>query len=222
MRAPIRAFVEAAAALAGPGPVVEFGAYRVPGQEALADLRPLFPGRPYLGCDLRPGPGVDRVEDVSAPTLPAGSAATLLCLETLEHVLEVRRAFDALERLLAPGGLLIASAPFHFHIHAHPDDYWRLTPSAWQRLLAPYARASVAALGPPGRPHSVLAVAFKGPAPADAETRIERLWSGLEARLARLRPGGPARWAGALRALLLTKGERRARRDSLRLTRHQA
>ena len=41
-----------------------------------------------------PGPGVDRVEDVSAINEPDGSAGTVLCTETFEHVFEVRRAFD--------------------------------------------------------------------------------------------------------------------------------
>ena len=53
-----------------PGPVFEFGSYQVEGQEGYANLRGLFPGKPYVGCDMRPGPGVDRVEDVTAIRLP--------------------------------------------------------------------------------------------------------------------------------------------------------
>ena len=49
-----------------PGPIFEFGSYQVEGQVEYADLRSLFPGKEYVGCDMRPGPGVDRVEDVSA------------------------------------------------------------------------------------------------------------------------------------------------------------
>ena len=75
-----------------PGPIVEFGAYQVEGQVGFADLRSLFPGKPFLGCDMRSGPGVDRVEDVSAMTLGDESAGTIICLETFEHVFEVRRA----------------------------------------------------------------------------------------------------------------------------------
>ncbi len=65
-----------------PGPVFEFGSYQVAGQEHYANLRSLFPGKDYVGCDMRPGPGVDRVEDVSAIRLPDGSAGTVLCIET--------------------------------------------------------------------------------------------------------------------------------------------
>lgn len=219
MREPVRAFCQAAAlAFDLPEPLVEFGSYRVEGQDALGDLRPLFPGRAYVGCDLRPGPGVDRVEDVSAPTFADGEVGTALCFETLEHVFEVRRAFDALARVLRPGGVLVASAPFDFHVHAHPDDYWRLTPSAWRRLLAPYALRVVAALGPEKRPHTVLALAVKAPAPADAAERARRFVAAFEARLAglaRARPL-PLRLGSALRSLLLTKGERRARSERYR------
>ena len=41
-----------------PGPIVEFGSYQVEGQEGYANLRDFFPDKPYLGCDMRSGPGV--------------------------------------------------------------------------------------------------------------------------------------------------------------------
>ena len=43
-----------------PDPILEIGSYQVAGQQAVANLRPLFVGRPYVGIDVRPGPGVDR------------------------------------------------------------------------------------------------------------------------------------------------------------------
>jgi len=149
-----------------PGPVFEFGSYQVEGQEAYADLRSLFPGKPYVGCDMRPGPGVDRVEDVSAMGLADGEAGTVLCIETFEHVFEVRRAFDEVARVLKPGGLFVFTSPLNFRIHAYPDDYWRMTPSCLRRMLAPYGARLVGSQGHPSFPHTVMAVAAKGPAPA--------------------------------------------------------
>ena len=214
MRAPIRAFVEAVSrTLEVPGPIVEFGAYRVEGQERLADLRALFPGRPFTGVDLRAGPGVDRVGDVSAAPFADGSVGTVLCLETLEHVFEVRRAFDEIHRILAPGGLLIASTPFHFHIHAHPDDYWRLTPSCWDGLLAPYAARQVGAVGEPSRPHTVLALALKAPAPPARLAALPLAAAAATAAIARLDAERTfaERSLWALKGWLRSKGERRAR-----------
>src|SRR5262249_39721859 len=109
-----------------PGPVFEFGSFQVEGQEDEADLRDLFSDKQYVGCALRPGPGVDRVEDVSAMTLTDGTAGSVLCIETFEHVFEVRRAFDEVDRVLKPGGLFIITSPLNFRIHAYPDDYWRM------------------------------------------------------------------------------------------------
>jgi hypothetical protein len=81
----IRHFVEELAAhVELPDPVYEFGALQVKeGQDS--DLRPLFPGRHFVGTDFREGPGVDRVEDLRALTLGDGEVGTALCLDTLEH-----------------------------------------------------------------------------------------------------------------------------------------
>ena len=69
-----KAFTRAAAdALRCPGPVVEFGAYQTRGQVGYADLRSLFPGATYVGTDLRDGPGVDQLHDVSNLAFPSGS-----------------------------------------------------------------------------------------------------------------------------------------------------
>ena len=108
-----------------PGPVYEFGSYQVEGQVDYADLRTLFAGRSYVGCDMRAGPGVDRVEDVSAMSLADGVAGTVLCIETFEHVFEVRRAFDEVYRVLEPGGLFVITSPLEL-----PD------PRLSRRLLA--------------------------------------------------------------------------------------
>ena len=168
-----------------PAPVYEFGSYQVAGQEHYADLRGLFPGRPYVGCDLRPGPGVDRVEDVSALTLGDGAAGTALCIETFEHVFEVRRAFDEVFRVLRPGGILVLTSPLNFRIHGYPDDYWRMTPNCLRRLLAPYAGRLVGAQGYSRFPHTVMALAVKAPAPSDFAARAERVAMGYREWLRR-------------------------------------
>ena len=69
-----------------PGPILEIGSYQVENQEDVADLRSLFPGKPYVGLDMRPGPGVDVVGEVEALPQADGSVGTVLALETFEHV----------------------------------------------------------------------------------------------------------------------------------------
>jgi SAM-dependent methyltransferase len=157
------------------GPVYEFGAYQVEGQEDFADLRGLFPGREYVGCDMRPGPGVDRVEDVTAIGLPDASAGTVLCIETFEHVFEVRRAFDEVFRILKPGGLFLITSPLNFRIHGYPDDYWRMTPNCLRRMLEPYGARLTGYQGYHRFPHSVMGLGIKAPAPADFAVRADAL-----------------------------------------------
>jgi len=162
-----------------PGPVYEFGSYQVQGQVDYADLRSLFPAHTYIGCDMRAGPGVDRVEDVSAITLPDCAAGTVLCIETFEHVFEVRKAFDEVFRILKPGGLFVITSPLNFRIHGYPDDYWRMTPNCLRRLLDPYAARVVGYQGYHKFPHTVMALGAKAPAPSDFTARADRLTHAL-------------------------------------------
>jgi SAM-dependent methyltransferase len=161
-----------------PGPVFEFGSYQVEGQEEYANLRELFPGRPYVGCDMRPGRGVDRVEDVTAISLPDGSAGTVLCIETFEHVFEVRRAFDEVLRLLRPAGVFVITSPLNFRIHGYPDDYWRMTPNCLRQLLTPYAARVSGYQGHPTFPHTVMGLGIKAPIPAHGRAQLEKLVAG--------------------------------------------
>ncbi len=158
-----------------PGPIFEFGSYQVEGQEGYANLRGLFPGKDYIGCDMRPGPGVDRVEDVTAIRLPDGSAGTVLCIETFEHVFEVRRAFDEVFRILRPGGVFVITSPLNFRIHGYPDDYWRMTPNCLRRMLQPYDARLSGYQGYHAFPHSVMGLGIKGPIAGNGAARLEAL-----------------------------------------------
>jgi SAM-dependent methyltransferase len=143
------------------GPVVELGSYYPPGYAWLSDLRPYFPGREYVGCDLRPGDGVDRIEDAQALTFDDASVGTLLAFEILEHVPDPQRAISEAARVLRDNGLLALSTPFNYGLHAFPDDYWRFTPSGMHRLLEAFPDKVVFALGPRTKPAFVFAVAAK-------------------------------------------------------------
>ncbi len=193
-----------------PGPVFEFGSYQVEGQVEYADLRSLFPGKAYIGCDMRPGPGVDRVEDVSRMTLGDCQAGTVLCIETFEHVFEVRRAFDEVFRVLKPGGLFLFTSPLNFRIHGYPDDYWRMTPSCVRRMLEPYDARLSGFQGYHKFPHTVMAVAAKSPAPADFAARAGRFSASYDAYLARARSDRPqkVKLREALGRVYRSKGER--------------
>ena len=147
-----------------PGPVLELGALQVPGQEGYADLRPLFPGRDYTGCDVVAGPGVDRIENAEALGVAAASIGTVVAADSLEHMADPARAVGEMHRVLVPDGLCFLTAPFVFPIH-HPPDYWRFTPEGLARLLAPFPAAAVFSLGCAQWPHLVCAVACRSAHP---------------------------------------------------------
>lgn len=216
MRPNVLAIARAAAeAFESSGAVYEFGAYLVEGQGGLGDLRGLFRGRKFIGCDIRPGPGVDRVEDLANLSLPDESATMIVCLDTLEHVFEARRAVEEMTRVLAPGGVLLLSAPMNFKIHDYPSDYWRLTPACLERLLAPLAATIIGWQGVASFPHTVFAVGQKAPVDAGFASQARRFTTAVAAWLADQEANRP--WTTKLKQALLgplrTKGERRAQRD---------
>jgi SAM-dependent methyltransferase len=201
-----------------PGPIYEFGSYQVEGQEGYADLRSLFRGKSYVGCDFRPGPGVDRIEDVTRLTLPDASVGTVLCIETFEHVFEVRRAFDEVFRVLKPGGLFVITSPLNFGIHGYPDDYWRMTPSCLRRLLGGYGGRLCGSQGHARFPHTVMALAVKSPVPSDFAARSEalrRLYGAWLEDAERSLPLG-TKLRRRLARLYRSKGERRQLADYYR------
>jgi SAM-dependent methyltransferase len=67
----------------------------------------------------------------------------VVTLNTLEHIYDVHGALRELYRVLKPGGGLIATVPFLFRIHGHPDDFLRGTPSWWGRTLTDLGYADV-------------------------------------------------------------------------------
>jgi hypothetical protein len=201
-----------------PDPIVEFGSMWVePGQEA--DLRPLFPGRSFLGTDVRPGPGVDRIEDLRALSFRDGEVGTSLCLDTLEHCEDPVTACRELHRVTSEGGVCVISSVMLFGIHAYPSDYFRFTPEGFRSLMSGFDDVWVAGIGDPEIPFQVVGVGAKG---RRLDLNLERLpslaraqawWEAAEGQV-RI---GPFRYPpGELVGILLRELGRDIRRRSRR------
>lgn len=143
-------------------PIYEIGSYRVRGQEKLADLRPLFSGKKFVGCDMRVGLGVDRIENVHHLSLKNNSVGTVLILDTLEHVENVYQAVKEIYRVLKPGGIVIMSSVMNFPIHDYPSDYWRFTPKAFEILLKNFDHYEVEFDGDKNFPVGIYGFGVKG------------------------------------------------------------
>jgi SAM-dependent methyltransferase len=152
-----------------PGPVLELGSLYLPGWERLSDLRPYFPGRHYIGCDMRPGNGVDRIEDAENLSFEPGTFGTVVLCDMLPHSPHPSRVVSEAFRVLRDDGLLVASAAFNYRMSAFPTDYYRFTASGLDTLLEEFETRRVFALGPRVKPRFAFAVAAKKTNPLFAE-----------------------------------------------------
>ncbi len=209
---------EAAKSLPFGSPIIEIGARPAAGQEASLDLRDLFPGVDYVGCDIQAGPRVDRIEDVHALSFADASVGGVFALDTLEHVADPRRALNEIWRVLRPGGVVVMSSVMFFPIHAHPWDYWRFTPEGFGLLLAPFESSLVMAYGWPLMPETVFGVGVKGVMPELSESlfpqtvELSRQWgANLPVDFGPIRLSVRDLWGHTLRSSVAA-GRRRLRR----------
>jgi len=157
-------------------PVLEIGSFIVPGQEELANLRSIFQGKQFIGCDMRNGKGVDRIENVECLSLDDESVGTVLILDTLEHVQNCFKALDEIYRILKKEGMVIMSSVMDFPIHDYPSDYWRFTPEAFKLLLNKFPIKILGTQGNPEHPHTVLAMGIK----SNNYEKFEKIFNNLK------------------------------------------
>lgn len=115
--------------LGGPGTIIELG--------AAGDYYKNFvpSGQRYLTSNL--APGCDVRLDMTKLDLADSSVDALVSVFALEHLYDFEAVFAEQQRVLKPGGRLLLVVPFLYYYHAAPDDFFRFTASALDRLLAP-------------------------------------------------------------------------------------
>jgi SAM-dependent methyltransferase len=94
-----------------------------------------YPGLRWISVNVNPAAHPEVVADVAEVPLADGCADTVICTEVLEHVRAPEQVLAESYRVLRPAGLLIASMPFLFRLHADPNDYQRFAPTKLKELL---------------------------------------------------------------------------------------
>lgn len=79
--------------------------------------------------------GAQLAADVMSLPLADASVDVVVAEHVLEHVLDPVRAAREIERVLRPGGLVVATAPFAFPWHGAPIDFFRMTASGMRALF---------------------------------------------------------------------------------------
>lgn len=100
-----------------------------------------FPNR--VTVDIKPERNPDIVGDITNLPIEDNSYEFILCTEVIEHVWDFQTAIKEMHRILKPGGTCILTTRFLFPIHEVPDDYWRFSRFALEKLFEDWSEVKV-------------------------------------------------------------------------------
>ncbi|HEX8575227.1 MAG TPA: methyltransferase domain-containing protein [Flavobacterium sp.] len=108
----------------------------------------------YTGLDIETGLDYEGIKsDVlwDGNTMPfeAASFDVVISTEVLEHVPDPEKYLAEVRRVLKPGGIFFFTVPFLMSLHEVPNDYYRYTPYALDRIFknAGFENIEIKALG---------------------------------------------------------------------------
>jgi len=99
----------------------------------------------YVNLDLDTHP--DIFADVTSLPVKYRSADCILCTEVLEHLKSPQACVDEMHRLLRDDGLVFASTPFFYPVHADPYDFQRFTEDGLRHLFRAFKSVEVYRMG---------------------------------------------------------------------------
>lgn len=99
----------------------------------------------YLNLDWNTKPNM--FADVTKTPLKTASVNCILCTEVLEHLKDPQACIDEIYRLLRSDGLVFASTPFFYPVHADPYDFQRFTEDGLRYLFREFKSVEVFRMG---------------------------------------------------------------------------
>jgi SAM-dependent methyltransferase len=117
--------------------ILEVGSLDVNG--SLRPIIELWNPSDYVGIDIEPGPGVDKVCDAEQllQIFPKESFDIVISTEMLEHARNWRKVISNIKALCKPKGIiLITTRSFGRAYHAYPYDFWRFEVDDMQNIFA--------------------------------------------------------------------------------------
>jgi SAM-dependent methyltransferase len=90
----------------------------------------------YEITDVVSRPGVHYVCDIHEPQgLPRNHFDAVICTQVFEHLAHPEKAAKSLFEVMAPGGVLLLTAPFINPVHYVPTDFRRFTPECLEMMI---------------------------------------------------------------------------------------
>ena len=90
----------------------------------------------YEITDVVSRPGVHYVCDIHEPQgMPKNYFNAVICTQVFEHLAYPEKAARSLFDLMAPGGVLLLTAPFINPVHYVPTDFRRFTPECLEMII---------------------------------------------------------------------------------------
>lgn len=99
----------------------------------------------YINLDPNASPSI--FADVTQTPLMAQSVDCIICTEVLEHLPNPQACVDEMRRILYDGGVVFASVPFFYPVHADPFDFQRFTEDGLRHLFEDFKVVEVYRMG---------------------------------------------------------------------------
>jgi len=115
----------------------------------------------YIGIDISNNQYVDyKIEKGKPWPIDNDSINVVFCSQVFEHVNDLPLIMAEINRVLKPGGAIIASVPFIYYEHGAPNDYWRFSKFGLLELFKDYDVKKVKLQGGVGSTIGLLLLGF--------------------------------------------------------------